>query len=183
MPKKSTVKVLLHSREQFELVVNNIAHLQIRLQSLEAERAAAIQKVEKLFGPQIDLAAKLIEKSLHDCAAYAAAHRAELFAQDAKTAATATAHFGFRDGQPKLALVAKNTWDKVLVYLRQKWPVLVRTKEETDKEALLAALKTLPPVERVNRLDQLGLRITQAETFWVEAKATDERDSVNVTAK
>lgn len=76
---------------------------------------------------------------------------------------------GFRIGTPKLALVAKWTWKKVLAALQgMRWTYrFTRIVEEIDKEAILAS--KLDPAT----LAQVGVKIVQEESFFVEPNLTE----------
>lgn len=68
---------------------------------------------------------------------------------------------GFRTGMPKLSLRKGYTWSSVLDIVKDKVKNFVRTKEEVDKDGLLAARETTD-------LKSLGLEVKQDETFYVQ---------------
>ncbi len=71
---------------------------------------------------------------------------------------------GYRTSPPALKLVRGVTWAKVTGLLKHALPAYVRTKEEVDKEALLANRAIIGPAA----LMTVGLRVEQAENFFVE---------------
>ena len=73
----------------------------------------------------------------------------------------------YRTGTPALKPLRGWTWAKVLDKLRthRGWKKFVRVSEEVDKEAILARRKSLSKV-----LELVGVRVEQAETFYVEAQ-------------
>jgi phage host-nuclease inhibitor protein Gam len=75
---------------------------------------------------------------------------------------------GFRRGQKKLATMSKITWDMVLQKIKTAMPRYIRTKEEVDREKLLADVKTgvVPALD----LSAVGLKIVEDDAFYFEAK-------------
>lgn len=70
---------------------------------------------------------------------------------------------GFRTGTPKLKPGKGFTWAGVFEMVKVKLPVFIRTKEELDKERLLADRNTID-------LKGLGLEVAQDESFYVAPK-------------
>lgn len=178
MPAKRTqTTAALASRPEFEHEVDCIAQMQVSLQQLEAERTAQLHTVEQNYGKQIASLEQEIKARLRVCATYADAHRAELFPKDKKSAATPLATFGFRTGQPHLALLSKWTWELVAAALKStNRGHLLRVKEEVEKEALLVTMMAKPNAQWAN----VGVKVVQSEPFWVAPKADDDsRASIN----
>lgn len=87
----------------------------------------------------------------------------ELFV-DKKSIETTHGVFGFRTGMPKLTPRKGFKWPAILELLKSKLPSYVKTKEDVDKERLLADRNE----ELVKgSLKQVGLDVTQDETFYV----------------
>ena len=129
----------------------------------------------------ISLSGPLSRQELADIARYTAAMEAEADALRAwalahpdeftkrKSLDLASAVIGFRTDPPKVALLNRSwTWDKVTSLLASQAPHLVRVKQEVNKEAILDSYS-----EDSTDLARFGLRITQSEQFFVEAKLTD----------
>jgi phage host-nuclease inhibitor protein Gam len=74
---------------------------------------------------------------------------------------------GFRTGTPSLKALKGQTWASVLQLVKSFLPEYVRVKEEVDKEALLNE-RDNPEV--ANKFTQIGVRVEQSETFYVEPK-------------
>lgn len=68
---------------------------------------------------------------------------------------------GFRTGMPKLAPRKGYNWTSVLDLVKDKMRTFVRTKEEVDKESLLANRESID-------LSKVGLEVKQDETFFVQ---------------
>lgn len=74
---------------------------------------------------------------------------------------------GFRLGTPRLRTAKGNSWNDVVVQLKEKLPEYIRTTEEPAKDLLLADRykESVAPV-----LVELGIYIVQDELFYLEAK-------------
>lgn len=76
---------------------------------------------------------------------------------------------GYRTGTPKLKALPKWTWDRVLEKLNQLAALAyIRTKEEVNKEAVLAAISDGSLLPEQARL--FGVVMVQDESFFVEPK-------------
>ncbi|MCZ6673912.1 MAG: host-nuclease inhibitor Gam family protein [Verrucomicrobia bacterium] len=83
---------------------------------------------------------------------------------DVQSAETTKGIFGFRLSNPRLATVAKATWDKVIANAKRNSLVqFIRKVEEVDKDRVKAEAS---PEE----LEALGCKVTQSESFFVKAK-------------
>jgi len=180
---KSTTRIkapAILNRAAFDLTVDTIASATTRLRKLEAIRDAKIQKIQQEHATeiteiqdQIKLAASMAEK-------YAEAHRDELLPGKLKSAETPLARFGFRLGNRTVALLKKGcSWDAAVIILKSlKFVECVRTVEEVNKETILARTDehgqfacTADPKETSRMpLSTIGLKINQAETFFIDPK-------------
>ena len=82
---------------------------------------------------------------------------------------------GFRFGPPTLKPLSKTfTWERILCLVRAKFPGFIRIKEEVDKEQIVSASKApgtgLPPLLDDTALKALGLKVVQAEKFFLEGR-------------
>ena len=165
--KKKAALPAIESLEQFHSTVDQIAQLEVSLRGAAAIRDAAIQKVQEQYdGPIEDKKSRM--KSLVDLAGtYATAHKETVFGSKVRSAATALATFGLREGNESLkTLKSKTTWETILQGLKAIGKY-IRTVEEIDKQALLDA--KLTDAEYA----ELGLRVDKAERFYVVAKSAD----------
>lgn len=84
---------------------------------------------------------------------------------------------GFRTGTPKLALLSRAwNWDKVLDAIKLRAFAFIRTKEEVDKEAILAFVSAGPePAAELEAkiLRPIGVKIVQGESFFIEPALTE----------
>jgi len=184
----------LTTREEFNAAVQSAADHDLMIRFIATRRDRAIARIQARFGEKItpheverDAQIALAEK-------YADAHRKELLPDEKKkkSAETATATFGYRTGNRKVGLLHKVTEANAIASLEAlRLSRFVRTVKEVDKERLLREStddKTvqrqvldpvgepvvdpetqLPKTEAI-ALSTAGVKITQAETFYVEPK-------------
>jgi len=156
----------LSSRLQFNGCVDDLARTLVALRKLEARRDEKIQSVRAEWEPGVCEASARVAALTLLVEKYAEENRAELLPGAAKSGETSLAIFGFRLGNPTLKLLKKGcTWDGVVLAAKAlKLFGLVRTVDEPDKEAIKSAGLAK------EQMDQLGVKIDQTETFFVEAK-------------
>ena len=74
--------------------------------------------------------------------------------------------YGFRTGTPRLVLLNRKwNWALVLEKVQALLPNFIRNKPEIDKEALISQR-----AELAEFLPMVGVKVTQAEAFFVEPK-------------
>lgn len=168
--KKKSTAPAIESTEQLHATVDTIARLEVEIRGLVAARDKEVQEVLDRHDAVIEQKKKLLKSLTGLSNTYSTAHRVSVFGK-LKSAASALARFGFRNGNPTLKLLnKKHTWESVLGKLKEKEKTqFIRTKEDVDKEAIQKA--ALPDSE----LAELGLRIDQGETFFVESKADEAK--------
>lgn len=174
--KKTRVKKLvnptLQSREDAEARMNDLAQAQNFLIALRAEMDAEILAVKARFEQKIGSwqeTVKVYETQLQDWALA----NPDLF-QKPKSIAFLSGSIGFRTGTPKLVLGRGWTWEKSLLAIQQNGFAFVRTKDEVDKEAILAFCATETDKARLatHVLQPIGLRLVQDEGVWIEPNLT-----------
>ncbi len=158
---------ILASRDQAEEMMHELAQSENQRRHLMAQLDAAILKAEQAAGPGIaacDAEVKLKSESLR---AWAESNPLE-FAKGRRSIALRCGTIGFRTGTPRLALLSRAfTWDAVMERLRGKgWTHFIRTRTEPDKESLMAQRATY-------NLNEVGLKVVQDETFYVEPQLTN----------
>lgn len=153
------------TREEFDQAVDRIARLEVERRKLEANRDKQIQDIQAEHNEAIQLRKQEIEALVTRAEAYAKDHRDELLPKGKQSSDTTLANYGFRWGQKALALLSSRwSWDSVITSLKAAGlEGFIRVKTEVDKDAVKDQL-----AEGV--LAQHGMRIKQAETFWVEPK-------------
>jgi phage host-nuclease inhibitor protein Gam len=108
-------------------------------------------------------------------AQYADTH-AEIFPKDRKSVEWSAGKFGFRTDTPSLSPISRAfTWAKILGGIASKrMRKFVRIKTEVDKDAILARCGTLKKPTKFQQkvLPLLGLKLVQAENFYIEPDLT-----------
>ena len=154
-----------------ETLVGEITALTIEQRKLTADMDAQIQAARQTFEQRLGELGKQVNEKTTVAQAWCEANPEEF----GKLKSIEFLHgiVGFRTGTPKLKTLLKWTWVMVLAALKDKgWgKAYVRTKEETDKESLLAAYSQ----ERLNgkQLRKVGVEVVQEEVFYVEPKLTE----------
>lgn len=153
------------TREAFDAAVDQIARKEVQRRELEAQRDALIQQTQEKHNPAIDALKAEIDALVGKAEAYAKDNRDGLLPTGRQSGETPLANFGFRWGNKTLVLLSNRwSWEAVIDSLRKAGLAgFIRTKEEVAKDAAKDELSE--PV-----LAQHGMRIKQAETFWVEPK-------------
>ena len=160
----------------FELTIDRISQIQTEVRALSAERDAAVQAAQQLNAIAIaELEAEQKAKAAL-CEKYADEHRAELLPDKAvKSAETPLSRWGFRLGNRSVLLLRKTLpWDEVVGLLKlvgaQK---CIRTVEEVNKEAILSSTNAMGELTHelgTCQIGDVGLKIKQDETFYIEPK-------------
>jgi phage host-nuclease inhibitor protein Gam len=156
----------LKSRFEFEEAINRVAEIELSLRKHAAARDEAIQTIQDQFKPvEGELQAQL-KGWLGQAEKYAETHRDELFPNKVKSSATSLAVFGFRLGNPTLALLNRAwTWLQVAKTLHVLGLTdLIQETIEPRKDAIKARGFS------DSELSALGMRMTQSETFFIEPK-------------
>jgi phage host-nuclease inhibitor protein Gam len=186
----------LKSREDFTAAVDESARLTVEIRKIEAARDAKVQAVQALFGEQIPALQAQCNALVAQAEKYAEEHREELLPGKLKSHDTALATFGFRTGMPALKLLSKWSWEKVLEQLRTSngLDCFIRNKPEVDKAKIIVATNegllsfpglTAEKEEAVYQLplSDLGVKIVQDETFYIEPKLDDANQVTAAAAK
>ena len=152
----------VETRDEMENCVREICLLTIRRDELTAQMDDEIARIRDVY--QADLAE--IQVNLD-----AEMGRAHDWAENnphefAKKKSLAMVHgtVGYRTGMPRLKTLKGWTWDRVLEVLKAVAPEYIRTKQETDKDKIIAERSELDP----ENLRNIGVQIVQDETFFVE---------------
>jgi phage host-nuclease inhibitor protein Gam len=166
----------LETFEQMEAAFADLATATIRreeltlaleLKQIEVAKAYTAIHGEEMERLALDVAAN--EKRLYD---WAAANEEKYFA-DRRSLETRFGTLKFFKGQPKAECKSKMNWDKVIAAIKacKLADRFLRTKEEPDKEALIAARdKVLRSSAGEFTVADLGVKIVQEETFTIEVK-------------
>lgn len=157
------------SREEMESMVGDIA----RLTTFQQRTTATMDK--RITEVRADYEAQLADAEQQRAAMVESVRRwAEANPEDfGKLKSLDLLHgvIGWRTSTPALKTLSGWTWDRVLEKLKSAatYSGFVRIKEEVDKASILAQRDNLLPED----LRQMGVRVVQDETFFVEPKLTE----------
>jgi len=172
--------------DTFYQTVNAAADIQTEINVLEARRDRALQRVAAAFAAKLAPLDEAIKAKVTLAEAYADAHKKELLPKDKKSVELAQAIFGWRTGMPAVRFTSKQIEEATVVEALKAnhLGTYVRTVEEVAKDKILADAKRIEErnitVLNSDRgtyviLAEVGLKITQSETFYIEPKvATGE---------
>ena len=161
------------TREQAEFAMNEIAltanNRRKFITKLDAEKLAA----EERYAANIALCDARIKELSGTLKIWAEANPTEFGKKKSIDFAAGT--LGFRTGTPKLKLLARWTWDKVLEAIEARAFNFIRTTPEVDKEAIITFFNTSTDKAEVEAkvLAPIGVKVVQDESFYVEPKLTD----------
>lgn len=163
---KSRIKTpttTIHTREEMESLVGEIAALKTREQKFTAEMNRRINEIRVDYDAALGGIAEDLKGKMAIARDWAEAHPAEF--GSGKSIAMTHGAVGWRIGNPALKTLSGWTWDRVLEKLRGGgiWIKYLRVKQEVNKEALLADRHELV-------LSEAGVRVVQEEAFFVDPK-------------
>lgn len=157
--KKIITEVNRESAEDAFARYNNcVSRLEVQQGKMNSEITAVKEKYET----NISKLQEEKEEAFEVLQAFAESNP-ELF-QDRKSIDFTHGTIGFRTGMPKLATRKGFKWPAVFELVKEKMKKYIRTKEEVDKEGLLADRNELG----ADKLKEIGLEVTQDETFYVQ---------------
>lgn len=151
--------------EEAEQIFSEYAAADAKEQKITATMDVQITKIRDKYQEEL---AQLSEskREAFEKLQHFAQHSPELFVQK-KSLDLTHGKLGFRTGTPALKTLKGYTWPSVLNLVKEFLPTFVRTKEEVDKESLLANREN---EEVASAFAKCGIRAEQSETFFVEPK-------------
>ena len=155
--------------EDVERILGELALKDARRRALTAKMDAELKAVRDRYAADLDAldaAAKDLEAEI---ASWAELHK-EAFG-DKRSILLTHGAIGWRLGNPAIRLRPRVKAEQALQMVKDRLPQYVRTTEELDKAALLAAVsgKALTAED----LAACGLRVAQTERFYVEPKTEE----------
>ncbi|MDD3276975.1 MAG: host-nuclease inhibitor Gam family protein [Kiritimatiellales bacterium] len=170
MATKRVKSLGFETRSEFDSALDDVAAMSVSLRKMEADRDEELQAVQEAYNDDILDVKEKIKGLLAQAEKYALSHRAELLPVGKKSGETSLALFGFRTGNPTLALLNKKwTWEEVINALKSmSLSEFIVTKQAADKDALKAKLTD-------SELAAVGCRVAQSESFWVEPKLEEAK--------
>lgn len=168
---KSRIKINLPTittRDEAEFVMNELALAENNRRKLLAIRDGQVLAINSKYEAGIAACAEQVKEKSDLLRAWAETYP-EAFPKNRKSIEFVAGTLGFRTGTPKLTLLSRAwTWEKVLAEAMHYIPNFIRSKPELDKEAIIAQREELS-----DALPKIGVKVTQAESFFVEPALTD----------
>ncbi len=165
---KTTPTTTIRNREELETRMGDHARVAIERMKLAAAMNKKLADVRELYEAMFAELDDEIERTAADLEAWAVLHPADF--GERKSIELTHGTLGFRTGQPALKPLKGVRWDDVLTLLAQH-PGYLRTIMQPDKEAILADRDALG----AEGLGALGLRVEQAQRFYVEPRIEGEQ--------
>jgi phage host-nuclease inhibitor protein Gam len=163
------------TREELEGLVGQIADLINHERLLKVQMDDALLEIKSRYEAHFAGVKERLAVLLPQVEAWAEAHQDEFGKQRSLTLLHGT--IGWRTGNPTLKTIAGWTWDRVLEAVRTAAGNYIRSKEEVNKQAILADRVILGP----EGLRALGVKVVQADDFFVEPHLADHatREAIN----
>jgi phage host-nuclease inhibitor protein Gam len=166
---KKTKKVTISNvtLEQAQAASEQYAQTQAKLATIEAKMNEELNKVKSKFKDQITELQDELEPQVEVLEVFAKEQQPAWGKKKSMELLHCT--IGFRTGTPKVEKDKKFTWDAITELLGKNkvFKPFIRTKQEIDKEAILAC-KDEALLEQLK--EDAYVSIVQDETFYVEAK-------------
>ena len=176
---KTRIKVVaaaIQTRDEAEAVLNELAIITNNNRKVTAQMDGELLAIKDKYQPGLTMLTTTEQAKAQQLEVWANAHP-EIFPKNRKSVVMLAGTIGFRLDTPSLVLLNRSfTWAKVLLAItKNKWRKFSRVKIEVDKDAILARSGTVEKPTKFQRqtLPELGLKIVQAENFYVEPNLTD----------
>lgn len=166
MATRAKKKVLSNiSNEQAEEAFATYAKADSRAEELTAKMEQQLTQIREKYQDELSDLADTKRENFDVLMAYAEEHKS-LFSGK-KSYEMAHGIIGFRTGTHKLSKLKGFTWEDVKEKVKKHLPDYIRTKEELNKEGLIAERDN----SEVNKqFAKCGIEVDQDETFYVQPK-------------
>lgn len=154
------------SADQFTEALSAFAVANAKEQSINAKMDEAMTKIREKYADELADLKELQDSNNEIVRVYCLENQEVLFAKK-KSYETVHGTVGFRTGTPALKTAKGFTWASVLTLAKKVLPNYVRTKDEVNKEALLAD-REKPEIKMA--FEEIGVVVEQGETFFIELK-------------
>jgi phage host-nuclease inhibitor protein Gam len=168
MGKTRQKKVLLPTtitKAEAEEAFAEFAQADARQQQLTSKMDEAITKIREKYATEITELSDKKEGAFEIMHAYAENNRDDFGKKKSMDLTHGT--IGFRTGTPALKAAKGFTWKSITVLLDKNYKDFVRSVTEPAKDKILAD-RLKPEVKMM--MDECGIIVDQAETFFVEPK-------------
>jgi phage host-nuclease inhibitor protein Gam len=167
----------VRTRADLEVVVREIAELTLARNTEQTELDRDITAAREAHELQLSALTKTLEEKTELARAWSDANPSEF--NRLKSLDLVHGIIGWRTGQPTLKTLSGWTWDRVLEKLKTLgWLPYVRTKEEVNKQQIIADRETIAPED----MRAIGVRVIQDESFFVEPKLAELENRQTIEA-
>lgn len=173
---------VIKSRAEMEALVREIAELTLARNKEQIELDEAITAIKERYEVTLGNYGKALEEKTECARAWAEANPSEF--NGLKSLDLTHGVVGWRIGNPQLKPLTGWTWDRVLeklkslVMINSSFADFIRLKEEVNKQQILAGRDNLMDAD----LRNMGVRVVQEESFYVEPKITEPQNRQTVEA-
>jgi phage host-nuclease inhibitor protein Gam len=156
----------IKTRAEMEHLIGEIAKLTLQRNALTLEMDRQMSEIRSRFEADLGPVQKTLEEKTAVAQDWAESNPSEF--GKLKSIEFVHGQVGFRTGKPTVKTLSGWTWDRVLEALRGlAWAKsLIRTEETVNKQGILDQRESLTSEE----LRQIGVRIVQDESFYIEPK-------------
>ena len=178
---KTSAEPSIITRDEAERIVGQITELTIKRTQLLAEVDDQISTIRSKYETTLGNLEARIESATNRIREWAL-HNPSQFGNK-KSIIFTQGVIGFRTGTPKLKTLAGYTFARVLDCLRSvSWgKAFISIKEDVGKAELISAYSSQSIT--AEELRQIGVKVDQDETFFVEPAVTDNEPRQTVAAK
>lgn len=160
------------SAADYETSLALYANSTAAINKINADMEAKFTKIREEKQQELTMLLAQQEESFDTVQKYCEDNKELMFSDKKKSVDSVFGVIGFRTATPSLKTLAKGiTWAMVLDNLKaMKLKKYIRTKEEVDKETLLAERTG----KIANKFSQIGVKVAQDETFFIDLKSEGE---------
>lgn len=152
------------SREDAEQAMATYARCNSELKKIEAQMELEKQRIDEKFRDKITALEKEKAQPYEILEVWA---KSDCRNWEGKSFDLMQGVLGFRTNPPKLEKKKGFTWEAVTELLKKHFPALVRTKDEPNKESIIA-MRDEKEFEKVT--EKCYVSVVQDETFFVKTK-------------
>lgn len=171
MVKRSKKHVRIpQTREEIETVVSFLSQSITEHNRIVAEMEGRIQEIRDEYMKELARISVEIKSDMAVAQLWAEQNKAVF--GELKSLALTHGVIGFRTGNWQVKTLRKMSFEAVLENMQidlDAWEKFIRNRPEIDKEALIANRDKLSKTA----LDEIGVKIVQGETFFVEPKTEE----------
>lgn len=161
----------LKSRADADAAVSRLVDRQIVAAGVHITMEARLAEIRGMYAEELGALGQEISELLDQVEAWAVANPGEF--PPKKSLELTHATIGFRTGMPRLKPIKRTSWERILDLIKAESRLrkYVRTKEEVDREGLIADRDALGP----ETLETIALKVVQDETFFIDPKREEVR--------